>query len=49
MTNRTDITHCEFLVVDSVTGSGSLVSIEGMSLDVVVDSAVATEHYTGIK
>ena len=31
-----------------LTRSGSLVSIEGMSLDAVVSSAVATQHYAGI-
>ena len=28
-----------------LTRSGGLVSIEGMSLDVVVNSVVATQHY----
>ena len=32
-----------------LTRSGSLLSIEGMTLDVVVNSAVATQHYAGIK
>ena len=32
-----------------LTRSGSLLSIEGMSLDAVVDSAVSTQHYAGIK
>ena len=32
-----------------LTRSGSLLSIEGMSLDSVVNSAVATQHYAGIK
>ena len=32
-----------------LTCSGSLLSIEGMSLDTVVNSAVATQHYAGIK
>ena len=32
-----------------LTRSGSLLNIEGMSLDVVVNSAVATQHYAGIK
>ena len=31
-----------------LTRSGSLLSIEGMSLDAVVDGAVATQHYAGI-
>ena len=31
-----------------LTRSGSLVSIEGMSLDVAVNTAVATQHYAGI-
>ena len=31
-----------------LTRSGSLLSIEGMSLDVVVNSAVSTQHYDGI-
>ena len=32
-----------------LTRSGSLVSIEGMSLDVVVNSAVATQHIAQIR
>ena len=32
-----------------LTRSRSLLSIEGMSLDAVVNSAVATHHYAGIK
>ena len=31
-----------------LTRSGGLLNIEGMSLDVVVNSAVATQHYTWI-
>ena len=32
-----------------LTRSGSLLSIEGMNLDAVVNSTVATQHYAGIR
>ena len=32
-----------------LTRSGSLLSIEGMNFDAVVNSTVATQHYAGIR
>ena len=36
-------------MVDPLTRSGSLVSTEGTSFDVVVNSAVSTQHYCQVQ